>query len=695
MRGITFSDTYSLGPRWGMGSSLGGGMGGSLGGGMGSSLGGSSGAEKLLLPIARLILDNHEIPYRAITGDVLKGYDIKAQDSVAMLRLSILSEALKESTDIAEGPGIIPEIYCNAEGIASLVTGKENAGAYYEGMTLLNTSTSQDYITRVDHVLVKGQDPLPTRYTKNSIDVMGYGIVQSFSTVCAAMIPTKNEALKSEAWAEFETSPQSKGTRELLRRAVKRSEWEQLVGYKMRITGIPPYASFSLSQTTPRQQEYSATEGLDIPIQFSTEEGSGEIVDIGGVSILGAQVLDIVNGLDLFSSFGAYLSDPTIYPGFNFNFTANEFYILLNDKCGLMGMSRGENWFLIAGPDSIAGSIKIRPSSADWSTWKALRGSVEITQHFFRRTNGFINSMGDLIKKDISEGNAPLSWFEHTNANLRGNMLVGYGGDKGIEAEKIIVAYTIAKPSIQIRSTKGDALNIAYDVARGGVNYVPIVIRDIPAPTGYFGIIEPPNCNAGARTCLQGGGDTSGAFYPPAPADEESEEGGVEVIDIDSPLDELYGSVIDLTTPFLGGQEVMNLAKNIHTLVNDPIAGKSKSYSYAGVARYCVLPGMNFNNDEIVQTVEILYNDKDSITTNITTGPKYYPIGSYSDSQYVKRSETITRNGRVITGSNAEGTFIVHVDGRGNFEAISQVLDPIFPGDKVEVKILNVPVEKD
>jgi hypothetical protein len=103
---------------------------------------------------------------------------------------------------------------------------------------------------------------------------------------------------------------------------------------------------------------------------------------------------------------------------------------------------------------------------------------------------------------------------------------------------------------------------------------------------------------------------------------------------------------------------------------------------------------MKFDNG-YVQSIEFVYSDRDVVATNITTGPRYYPIGSYPDSQYVKRSETITRDARVVAGSNSEGAFIVEVDGLGRYEAINTLIEPIYPGDRVEVRVLNVPVEID
>lgn len=650
MRGSTFADTY----------------------GNNSVAFKQPGTPLTLKGVARLVLDGVGINYdSSIVGDPLTGYDIKAQECATLLRLSLLAQGLTSSDSLQ-----FHEVYMKADGVATLVKVGEaphDGGATNYGLGLLffKTKTS-DFVNKIDHILIKGRDPLPTRYNGEVINVMGKGTVNAFRTSCSLGYSTKDAALNMEAWAEFETSPQHEAMREKLQLAVKRSKWEQLVGYKIRFHDIPNYASMSQSQTTPKQSYISILGNIstEIPIIFNPDPEGGGIVDISGLSIIGSKILSVATGAQLMQEFGTHLKDSVGY-----SFTENDYFVLLDHQCGLLGLSRGENWFVLpTNGNGNEGRIYIRPSGAPRDVWAFLSPLSRDNLYYLRRTDGTLSSVQDIVKKDLAGGFAPFSGPESSAGMNRGDIIAGFG-DGALECQGALLGYSIAKPSIQIRSPYGDAPSIASRIAAGGVTYTPIIIQDIPAPTGWnkgkAGTYPPPPDNV---------------VYPPSSPDKEG-----EAYDVDSPIDELEGSVIDLSAPFLGAEGVGKFAVELDSLINGDV-GTYYSYSFAG-GGYGILPGMKFEGG-IVHTIEFIYNDKDSISTNITTGPKYYSPGSYSDSQYVKRTETITRTGRVIYGSNSEGTFFVHIDGRGTFEAINGIAEPIFPGDRVEVKLMNVPVER-
>lgn len=605
--------------------------------------------------VAQMVLQNNNIPYKNVVGSSLPGYDIKSQDCVAMLKLSLLGDGSGNE----EG---FPEVYCARDGVATTVVAGKDANNPGLKDCFLKTS-SANFVNKIDHVLVKGKEPLPYRFNKGPIDVMGNGTPLAFSFTCPTGYPTKNAALAQEAWAEFERSMQSSTTQNLLKEAVRRSQWENLVGYKVTFAPVPSYVSISLSQSVPRiidvpfSSQFNTV--LTIPIGNNLPDQGG-IVDISGLNGVGAQVLDLVRGTDLLGTF-PQLAEENSY---DFN-DPNTYFCLLDHECGLVSISRGTNWFLVPAGENAAGII-LRRGGSSRDANQVFNGFGN-TVHFFRREDGRIESITDMLNENFSTtGELLPALGGSARANpFRGEIVAGLGGSVGLELTSLDLSYSISKPSIQVKSPQGDAAIHASNLAANGVLYYPIVVTDEPAATGHNGNI----------------------VYPPSPPDEEGQK-----YDVDSEIDELEGTVLDISAPYVGAEGAAALSRKIYTLINGD-SGQYLSLSYRA-GGYNLLPGMRLP-EGCIQTIEFNYNDRDSMSTNITTGPLYYPIGSYGDSQYVKRSESFSRDGWVVAGSNATGTFIVNVDGLGRYEAINGDLQTIYPGDKVEVRLMNVPVELD
>jgi len=604
--------------------------------------------------VASLILNSNNIPHEGIVGDPLNGYDIKVQDCTSMLKLSLL----------AETGGTFREVYSQPDGVAIVVDiGQSDSPEETLGQCLVETSIS-NFQNKIDHVIVRGSNPLPTRYYKQPVNVMGDGTVTNYKQDCTFGYSTKSNALGKTAVAEFERSQQSPETQELLKDLVKRSEWESLVGYKISFTSIPQYASMSPSQTTPKF--------VDIPItntfatRFTLPLGDptpyeGGVVNIAGVSVLGSPVLDLIEGPDLLASFPELEEQE---PGFDY--TEGNYYVLLNHECNEQSVSQGQNWFLLPGPNNTA-TVQLRPSGGSLAAWEIFYGFSNTT-YFFRRKDNQISSISDMVKFNQAEGSVnPLLGLGNsaTFNPFHGHIIPGVGGDYGMEVLSGRLAYTIAKPSIQVQSPYGDAFSIAQDIAAGGVTYTPLVIQDKPAPIALNGVL----------------------IDIPTPAENEGEK-----YEVDSAIDNLAGSIVDLSAPFLNGNGAAQLSANIFSAINSDSASYS-TYSFVG-GGHTILPGQSFRGGT-VHSIEYSYQDKDSLSTNITTGPFYYPIGSYSDSKYVKRSETIQKDAILAAGSNSSGEMLVTVPDLGRYNAINTITDPVYPGDRISVKIMNVPVEKD
>lgn len=653
-----------------------------------------------LTSIAELILRRNDIPFReSVGGSSLPGYDIKSQESIAMLKLSLLADGTEEG---------FPEIYTDYAGFAIKVIAGKDIKDLGLKQCLLKVETS-NFVNKIDHVLVKGKDPLPYRYTKGAINVMGGGAVYPSPPSCITGNTFASKDFGQEAWAGFGSSLQSPAIQASLKAAVRRSQWENLVGYKVRFADVPSYASISLSQSTPRSinipfsSDFNTVYTLNLGASFP--DGGG-IVDVSALNATGAAVLDLVKGSDLRQSFtGVFVTKGTSVSGVpqtdpptftvanlmddisgvgaetassNYKFTDNDFYCLLDHQCGLITISRGTNWFLSSAGGNNA-SLQLRRGASSLNAEKAFSNFSSNLDaqsiNYFRRKDGGIANIKDYVTSSIGTNDSPapgqifntLNGRADTNRN-RGTIVEGIGGNNGTEIGSLDLAYTVSQASIAVKSPHGDAAFIASRLT-GGVTYDPIVVADPPAPTGW----------ASSEGTI--------VVYPVAPPDTEGIPTKVE-----SPIEELQGTVMDIAAPYLGEAGVVKLASKISTLINGD-NGKTTTLTYRA-GGYKLLPGMRIP-EGVIQTIEFSYNDGESISTNITTGPLYYPVGSYGDSQYVKRSESFSRDAWVVAGDNSSGTFIVDVAGLGRYEAINGDLQTIYPGDKVEVKLMNVPVELD
>jgi hypothetical protein len=605
--------------------------------------------------IAGAILSRHNIP-NEVEGSGLPGYDIKSQDCLTMVRLSLLAST---------GGAFFKEVYIDPmRSIAREVIVGEQEGPSMGDC--ISKSTSTEYVNRVDHVIVRGSDPLPVRVHGGSVNVMGAGHPIVFQYNCGLTYFTKNRTLANAAWAQFETSPQCPEMQEKLKELVKRSEWESLVGYKVKFVGIPKYASMSMSQTTPYSEGFSFA-GYDKFLTLtlgSNEQCEGGIVDISNVNTISAPILDMVRGTDLASAGGT--ADDRQY-GFGYH----DIYALLDHQCYINAIPRGQNWYLLPHSNENQVILRVRRSGGSAVSFEAHAGlqyeTAETRVYYFRRTNDNIGSLNDFIQTNIAAGRSMFSFEGGANEvfGMHGQMVPGFGGAAhGLEVFDFRLAYTVQRPSIHIRSPHGDAPVIAGNLAQGGVTYTAIKIIDKPAAIGHNG----------------------GLVYPPAPPDDETEEYCPETY-----IESLQGTIIDMSAPFVGEEGAAGLAGNVLRQINSD-NGQYETRVYVPSAGYNVLPGQTIDG-LTVHNVELTYADKDSMTINVTLGPRYYQVNSFSDSKYVKRSETVTRTARVVSGSNAAGEFTVNVEGLGTYNAINSIIDPIFPGDRVEVKILNHPIE--
>ena len=620
------------------------------------------------ISLSQFVLSSFGIPINggAFPGNPLVGYDIKSQDALQVMRLSLLanSDGMDFTEAYVDGSGSVIAVQVGAD------------GASIGGGILLHTTTIHTSAANIDHVVVHAKAPLPYRAHGGTVDIMGAGVEKQFQFSCPLPSPgTKNLTFRKEAWVEFQRSEQSQETQDRLKAAVSRNNWESLVGYRASFASIPIWSTMNPSQTSPDLIGLPVTGFSDTTIQIANATpDSGGLIDVSGISMTSAPVLDIKSGADLeqiASSLGVDLAsdDGSFYtPDLN----AEDYYILLSHECGLNSLSRGTNWFLLPTSSPFSARVAVRESTSNAIARSALGGfsfdglNQTVT---YRADNGFIGSWEDVMAANFSEGNPLLGSSTDIvfgNAS-HGVLIAGFGGNLGVEVWDLDLTVSKQTSSIQIRSQNNDAFSIASRVAAQGVNYTALIVREEPPCAG-----------------LAPGG---GVVCPVAPPDNETASYCPE-----NALDTLEGSVIELSAPWLDADGAAAFAENLYTLISNA-SNTAGTYTFSK-GGYSVFPG-NAYAGAIVHSVEFNYSDKGSQVTTITTGPKYYQSGSAGgDSTYIKRTETINKPGVVIGGDNESGTFSVNVDGLGIYAAINGQIDPIYPGDRVEVKIVNFPVER-
>lgn len=597
--------------------------------------------------VAELALQKVGLTFEDVGGSSLPGYDIKSQDAATMVRLSLIAENQGES---------LSELYVDNTGVVQRVDVGKTIGV---GPTrCLTESFSSNFVEQVDHVVVRGRKPSPIRVNKSLVNLTGPGTVTPSPFLsCTAGRFRQRPLLNKELAVIFQRSPQSGQSQQALRSVVNRAGYEKLVGYRYQLPDIPSDISFSLSQQAPVSINFPINIGA-LGASYSLNLSNPyEVSDISGLQIVGAQVLDIVRGPDL----GVSEDEAPLY-----TFGDNDYFVMLDNSCGLIDLGRGSTWWFVDGGRN-TGVVLLRPTQGGAAAYSVFGSQLALNSaanvYLFRRNSESIASMSDFVSSNRLNGDPPLDTINgEADETFREEVSPGLAGNFGIEFNgNAILSYSVQAPSVVLRSTSS-ALGAAQTVAGQGIGGQPIVIKEPPPPVALNGqIVKEP---------------------------EPREENSTDPVQ-NNPLEELEGRIVSITAPFLGS-EVAELSANLLATINNS-SGKHTTRTYVA-GGFSLLPGMVIDG-EIVHSIEHKYADKNSVTTTVVTGPSYYQPESFNDSQYYKQTDTIQRTGRVIAGNNTNGYFYVYIPDLGGVNAINSIIQPVYVGDNVDVKILNFPLE--
>jgi hypothetical protein len=227
---------------------------------------------------------------------------------------------------------------------------------------------------------------------------------------------------------------------------------------------------------------------------------------------------------------------------------------------------------------------------------------------------------------------------------------------------------------------------------KAGIRYTPIVIVDEPAPIAYAA--NAPLQSIDAQTGLPGSTvlspfgiiDQSDGIRDSDPTTvQDFDESQLSVLQ-----DNTNGSTIDISMPFCNGTECLQIAQNLLALQQATVSTQSMILGPTSLPKL----GQVLPDGSIINEINYSYSDASQYLITVTAGPKYLTAGSFQNSAYQLQSEEVTREGTVVQDKGNGAEYVVRVEGFGEVNALSMILDQITTGDKVSVRLYNVPQER-
>jgi hypothetical protein len=290
--------------------------------------------------------------------------------------------------------------------------------------------------------------------------------------------------------------------------------------------------------------------------------------------------------------------------------------------------------------------------------------------------------MGDPI--DLTEG-VPVDFLidpesDYSSALATGDDLVGNGlllpsdPGEGFYVTKIFVAVELETPSILISNPDG-VNNKAHSVAEQIEYYVtPIVTVDEPPPIAFNGTIL----------------DQSEAIRDHDPTTTQD----FEDTEVERAMDAMdAGGGMTLTMSFLDEDQVSKLSSALYDYMNSGtgteatyVCGPNCSPDLGGVGP----------NGGIINSITYSYQDSNSYTISVNCGQKLMggDLAQVEGSISFKATESYSAKGTVVQDAGNNAHFKVRIDGYGERFAVNMCPAVIRVGDKVNVTVNNVAVEK-
>lgn len=702
-------------------------------------------------PLTQFVLEKFSIPFQVhpgtgrVLGGTLPGFDIKNQDATTMLKLSLAVELL----DPPEGVAGFAELELDEFGVGRFFVVGETAATNLDVRYCIPTTQIRN---PADLVIVRGYDPPPKRILRDSFDGLKNAEVLDYKE-CAAD-SCDEQAVGKFASISYDDPLLDQVYLDDIQNSYELKAFESLIGYIIDLDlpdGADPDSGnfqeglkITFGDTTKEYLTVPAsilnnstttgsiggigagTGAANVSVGFGSESGGRGSVSAAtasltsrqgscsdtNVSQIGSRIIIPAERFKRLNKFGNLESD----------FVSVQEVVFSGQKITRLITSPGggsveASASLIVKPQKELVSL---PQGKNW-TWTFDEQRNVILEFLSIVEDAFTATVCQIYLEpgSISAGAVDLSRF--TTDNLVQPIAVGdpafngaicnIGDRLGYRAVngRLCVAIERKRPSIDIFDPLGNAGEIARQfletisspgskgivqdgqvipnvVRRFGVRYTPVIIVDAPAPIAYAATGQLTNIDGTKTIPAEGIIDQTDGIVDADPTTVQD----IEDSELQTLQDNTNGATIDITLPFCTDQECLQIARNFLALQSEIVTTQSIILGPTSEPEL----GQVLPDGSIVNEINYSYSDSSQYLITVTAGPKFLSAGSFNDSKYQLRTEDVTREGIVVQDRGNGAEYVVRVEGFGELNAVSMILDEITVGDKVNVRIYNNPVER-
>ncbi len=667
-------------------------------------------------PLIVTILTQFGIPFDASftnKGTALPGFDIHNQDVTTMMKLSLLTELINNK---------FIEIEIDEDGIAR----------FYEVGTQLATNVdirycipTSDLNQPIDLVIVRGYDPPPERQLRASFDGLKNKELMAYED--CAKDSCEEGFVARYATISYDDPQLDQVYLDDIKNSYELKEFESLMGYLIDLTlpdGIEdvPGLKITFGDTT---KEYIKVDTqfmnntLNVSSFLGSQTGRAGSAGFSSFGDSGAStnrvggnipvIVNIINednfnglpvcGVSLSSLAGGVIT----FPRKRF-LRENKFGELESDFMGIVDVvfsaHKVRSFTLSPGGFGVGGSLVwiVSPlkdlvslqHGKNWS-WE-IDVSEDVSVYLFSvledaRAQATCNVYADPSPFFSQPAGNDLAFsFSNnllvTTPTTNEDFICNIGDDLGYYNPdgQMCVVVERRRPSIDIFDPRGNALALASAIE---IEYTPLIVVDAPPPVTYA-----------STTALTNGTKTIPAFGIIDQADgiidaDPTTKQNLSDSEMSVLQDNTDGFTLDMTLPFCEEDDCLIIAKELLALQSAVTETKSVIMGPTSEPKL----GQVLADGTTINEISYSYSDSSQYLITVSAGPKYQNLGSFSNSAYQLQTTDVTRDGLVIQDVGNGAEYVVRINGFGEITALSMVLDDISVGDRVNVRIYNVPQE--
>lgn len=651
------------------------------------------------MPVYLQVLNKFNIPTAAGSlppGGTLPGMDINRMSAIEAINLS-LAEALTV--------GQWWEVYEDGEG-----------GVYFQNvyqeltpakiirldvrMCIPTTAKTND----VDMVVVTGYDPPPCRYAGTFKDVVpaGTGPVNPITVPSTGVFTVDESEL-------FNTATTNTCHKFQLQHIVSKSypdplidatefqgqvvnpffdpkAYEKLVTWVIKVTGMPLSHADAAKVGYSFNPDTSWMYHLEGNVPFSKVADNTQAVFACGdlytdSSIVYYESKFTVNNQNFTDKYGdqwPLIVRPSniLYMGYKINSiiafpTGNgnqSSYMFVEPIPELIKMGEGSEWVYELDDSGNFNFTLFYQPKKDEATWEAVLAAT---------TGGSTVS----IKIDDHSGSQNIASATDLPTASPAKGVVSSSAGLGYLIMDMWIDFRIDRPSVTVTTADGSPARPHSDALR--VQYAPIVVFDPPAEMAYkhkdFGLVK---LDLDALALSEADSD---------PTTCQNFESTPKVL----MQDRMEGNVINVTLPFC--QDADACAKVAETIFDYQNYGLVNTYTLTcGPSDEPELGAAidGYDTNLRVESINYSYSDGSAYTIEVALAPVFSNVGSWNTGSFGGTYQDVDRAAIVVWSGGDGVNYRVDVQGLGEYNAINNQREVWRVGERVTVKLKNVPVER-